>query len=148
MRPIRKLALLLIIPIFCLTLSSCCIFRGDCKSKPGQIATLVIDCAIEAVKTQAVELLPAVIAIITSGGTNWMALLDTLKGMGIDALACALQQTGQEVQNLSAKPGAVDTHYLIKMKTTPADAQTRINKYLSEVKSVDGKKLYRIEFKK
>ena len=134
--------------IFALSLSSCCIFRGDCKSKPGQIATLVVDCAVEAVKTQAVELLPAVIAIITSGGTNWMALLDTLKGMGIDALACALQQTGQEVQNLSAKPGAVDTHYLIKMKTTPQDVQTRIQKYLSEVKSADGKKLYRIEFKK
>jgi hypothetical protein len=134
--------------VFTLTLSSCCIFRGDCKSKPGQIATLVVDCALEAVKTQAVELLPAVIAIITSGGTNWMVLLDTLKGMGIDALACALQQTGQEVQNMSMKAGAVDTHYLIKMKTTPADAQARINKYLSEVKSADGKKVYRIEFKK
>lgn len=143
----RKLALLLIIPIFCLTLSSCCVFRGDCKSKPGQIATLVVDCAIEAVKTQAVELLPAVIAIITSGGTNWAVLLDTLKGMGIDALACALQQTGQEVQNLAMKSGPIDTHYLIKMKTTPQDAQARINKYLGEFKGKDGK-LYRIEFKK
>jgi hypothetical protein len=123
----RKLALLLIVPLFCLTISSCCVFRGDCKDKPGQIATLVIDCALEAVKTQAAELLPAVIAIITSGGTNWMVLLDALKGMGIDALACALQQGGQEVQNLAMKAGPLDTHVLIKMKVAPADVQTRVN---------------------
>jgi hypothetical protein len=146
MHLIRKFARLFIVPIFCLTVSSCCIFRGDCKSKPDQIATLVVDCAIEAVKTQAIELLPAVTAIITSSGSNWMVLLDTLKSMGIDALACALQQTGQEVQNLSAKPGTIDTHYLIRMTISPPDVQARIKKYLSEFKGKDGK-LYRVEFK-
>lgn len=143
----RKLALLLLIPVLCLTLSSCCVFRGDCKSKPGQIATMVVDCTVEAVKSAATELLPAVIAIITSGGTNWSGMLDLLKGAGFDALACSLQQAGQEVQNLSAKPGAVDTHYLIKMKVAPPEVQARVHKYLSEVKGKDGK-LYRIEFKK
>lgn len=139
----------LLIPllIFTLTLSSCCVFRGDCTSKPGQIATLVVDCTIEAVKTAATDLLPAVIAIITSGGSNWAGMLDLLKGAGFDALACSLQQAGQEVQNMTAKPGAVDTHYLVKMRVAPPEVKTRVNKYLSEFKGKDGK-LYRIEFKK
>jgi hypothetical protein len=143
----RKLALLLIVPIFCLTLSSCCVFRGDCKSKPGQIATMVVNCSVEAIKTLATEMLPAVIALITSGGSNWSVLLDQLKGAGFDALACSLQQAGQEIQNMAMKAGPADTHLLIKMKTTPQQAQERIKKYLSEVKGPDGK-LYRVEFAK
>lgn len=148
MRPIRKFALLLIVPIFCLTLSSCCVFRGDCKSKAGQIATLVVDCTVEAVKTLATEMLPAVIAIITSGGKDWSVLLDNLKGAGFDALACSLQQAGQEVQDMAMKGTPMVVHPLIKMKTTPDEAKTRINKYLSEMKSPDGKKVFRVEFKK
>jgi hypothetical protein len=145
--PLAPVAMLLLVPVLAVTLGSCCVFRGDCKSKPGQIATLVVDCTIEAVKTLATEMLPAVIAIITSGGKNWSEMLDLLKGAGFDALACSLQQAGQEVQNMTVRPGAVETHYLVKMKTTPVEVQARINKYLGEAKGKDGK-LYRVEFKK
>ena len=139
----------LLVPLllFTLTLSSCCVFRGDCRSKAGQIATLVVDCTIEAVKTAATELLPAVIAVITSGG-NYTALLDLLRGAGLDTLACSMQQAGQEVQNMTAAAPGVMIHPLIKMKVAPSEVQARINKYLSEIKSLDGKKVYRIEFKK
>ena len=130
------------IPLLCfvLTLSSCCVFRGDCKTKPGQIATMVVDCSIAAVKSAATEMLPAVIAIITSGGTNWVAMLDALKSMGLDALSCAMQQAGQEIQNMSMTTPApgMQTHVLIKMKVAPPDAKKRIETYLSNVKKADG----------
>lgn len=146
--PKAPLACLLVFFLLAPSISGCCVFRGDCKSKAGQIATLVVNCSVEAVKTLVAEMLPAVIAIITSGGANWAVLLDQLKGAGFDALACSLQQAGQEIQNMAMKSGPIDTHYLIKMKATPQEAQAKINKYLSEMKSPDGKKVFRVEFKK
>jgi hypothetical protein len=147
MKPFRRLALLLIVPLFCLSLSSCCVFRGDCQSKPGQIATLVVDCTLAAVKATATEILPAVIALITSSGTDWSKMLDLLKQAGLDALSCSLQQAGQEVQNMTALGPGVMIHPLIKMTVTPAVVQQRVNQYLSDMVGPDGKH-YRIEFKK
>lgn len=146
-RSMPPVAGVILIPVLCLTLSSCCVFRGDCKSKPGQIATLVVDCSIEAVKTLATEMLPAVIAIVTSGGQNWSVLLNHLKEAGLDALACALQQAGQEVQNMAMKGTPMMVHPLVKMRTTPDEARARIDKYLSEIRGSNNK-LYRVEFKR
>jgi hypothetical protein len=122
---------MLLIPVLMLTLGSCCVFRGDCKTPAGQIATTVVNCTIEAVKTGAIQLLPAVIAILTGNAPNWMEQLDALKVLGLDALACALQQAGQEVQNMTAPNPAV--HPLLKMRVPQTEVKTRVETYLKRL---------------
>lgn len=141
MRPWHRLVLAVTLSIALLSMSSCCVFRGDCTSKPGQIATMVVNCATESIKQIAMHLVPAVIAIITGGAPDWMAQLDSLKSFGLEALACSLQQAGQEIQNASMMAMPAQTHLLIKMKVAPPEARQRIDQYLNDVKKPDGSRV-------
>jgi hypothetical protein len=84
-------------------LPGCCALTGSCKEgdTAGQIATGVIDCAKEAIKSQAAHLLPTIMAILVGGAPNWQAQLDSLKAMGIDAGACALATASTQLLALS-----------------------------------------------
>lgn len=142
---------LLLAPILCIALamSSCCAWTHSCAEDDviGQITTQVIDCTVDTVGSLAPHLIPAVIAIITGGAPNWKEQLDNLTGMGLDALACALQQAGQELQNFAMRaPASAPTHLMIKMKVAPSQAQKRIAEYLNAMKTADGKRV-RIQFK-
>lgn len=138
---------MLLIGALALSSTGCCVFKGNCKEDDhvGQIATVVVDCASEAIKTRVAEILPAVIAIVTGNAGNWSEQLAALTELGLDIVACALQQSGQEVQNLISS-GRLP-HLKAAAASQPSVAQQRIEKFLSAVKTKDGK-VVRVVFKR
>ncbi len=71
-----------------------------------QIGSDAIDCAVEAVRSNAAHLLPIVKAIITGEAPNWAEMLTAfVKEFGRDAVACALQQASSDIQASSPAAG-------------------------------------------
>lgn len=62
-----------------------------------------IDCSVQAVRSEGVNLLPAVMAILAGAPADWEAELNALKVLGEDALACDLQQIAQQATDASLK---------------------------------------------
>jgi hypothetical protein len=69
-----------------------------------------IDCTVEAVKANAAQLLPAMVAILTGSASNWRDQVGAFaKEFGVDAAACALQHAAIALQQTVAPTGAAPT---------------------------------------
>ena len=83
------LAAMLVVP-------SCCVFKGTCTDKPGQVATAVVDCTKAGIEADLPKVLPVVISLITGAGGNTDAIIAALGGIagivadGIDVVTCAI----------------------------------------------------------
>jgi len=104
-----KPTVLLILLALCgigIAVSACCAWTHSCAPNdiPGQIATKVIDCGVAAVKAEAENLLPAIVAILTGNAADWKAQLNALEAVGEGALACAMQDASQELLAASLPP--------------------------------------------
>jgi hypothetical protein len=92
-----------ILLIICVSLPqlSCCKVFGLC----GDTAKDLIDCAKEAIVSKTPHLIPIVKDILTGSGDWKTSLFDLIKEWGKDAVACAMQQVGQDLL-ASVPPGA------------------------------------------
>ena len=79
-----------------LLLPSCCVFKGTCTDKPGQIATAVLDCTKAGIEADLPKVLPIIIDILKSGSGNLDAIVAALGGIagivsdGIEVVTCAI----------------------------------------------------------
>jgi hypothetical protein len=94
----------------------------------------VINCGIESVMSDAKNLYVTIRAIVTGGAVNWKEQLDSLKTLGEDALACALQVVGDELQQQSVPPtdAAGDSPAKSKMRAVSAQGARKTELYLQE----------------
>jgi hypothetical protein len=93
----------------------------------------VINCGVEAVMSDAANLIATVKAIITGGAINWKDQLNALKALGEDALACALYVVGDELQMDSTPPVAMtDAPEKAKARAVAGQGAKKVKIYLSE----------------
>jgi len=86
---------LILILALSLPQSGCCKLFGVCGDGPGQD---IIDCTTQAAMTNAPQLLPIIKDILTGQGDGWSKKIwDLIKEFGRDAVACAMQQVGQDL---------------------------------------------------
>jgi hypothetical protein len=82
--------------------AGCCKLFGDCGTGVKQD---IIDCTSQAALTNAPQLLPIVKDILTGKTDGWAGRIwDLIKEFGRDAVACAMQQVGQDLL-ASVPPG-------------------------------------------
>jgi hypothetical protein len=96
-----------LILIMALTLpqTGCCKLFGMCDGTDQAL----VDCASQAALTNAPQLLPIVKGILTGQSEGWMGKIwDLIKEFGRDAVACAMQQVGQDLL-ASVPPGGEPT---------------------------------------
>jgi len=74
----------------------------------------IVDCGKDAVKQEAINLLPAVVAILSGNSVDWADQLNALKGVSADALVCAVHAVATE----------------LKASPTPSPAVGRAKMYL------------------
>ncbi len=93
----------------------------------------VVNCGVEAVMSNAANLITTVRAILTGGAVNWQEQLDALKAMGEDALACALYVVGDQLLKESVPPTDTvgDSPTKQKMRATAAQGHGKAQLYLT-----------------
>lgn len=74
------------------------------SSTGGRNKDAVINCGVETVMGNAANLIATVRTIVTGGAVNWQEQLDALKGMGEEALACAMHSVGDDLQRNALPP--------------------------------------------
>ena len=68
------------------------------KSTGTAVKDVAFDCSIQSIKTGAIQLVPAVIAILAGRAGNWKDQLSSFgKGIGQDILACAIREATKEL---------------------------------------------------
>lgn len=97
-------AVLSILLLMSLFLQGCCAWTGTCTGKVGEIGNDIVDCGKASLKQSIANLIPTVLAIITGGSINWEQQLNSLVGLGGDALSCALVVVAQDIQSYSSAP--------------------------------------------
>ena len=113
----RALALLLTLPAM-LSLSSCCVFKGNCPVSPSQIVTETIDCAVP----QIVQKLPDVVLKVVSAvlTADWVAALVAIEADVVVPIAtCAYAAASDLLQHAATSAATSQPSGALKALTTP-----------------------------
>lgn len=119
---------------FTLSQASCASWINSDTGK--KIRADVIDCGVEAIRTQAAHLLPAIKAIVSTGAVNWKDQVGAFaKEIGRDATACSLHAAAADLEQAGMVPegeGPGASPEKMRARATAVRGAKRAEVYLDE----------------